>query len=192
MAWSASQPAIGGAAPVKHMTITDDVQYGLHAKIRKTGGITFHVSYTLPSEDDEDGNPRPFLLVGRHPETTVAKARARAETVRVLAEMAPKRACMRGCCASWTRRGRSGGREPTLALAVRAGSALVGLCRDCHPTPYHAFTHAGYALDSKEVRAQPCFQSKEVRTWKPIRGLIGFASRRVIWQKIWVRSGRTM
>jgi hypothetical protein len=72
VAWSASQLAIGGAVPLKHMTITDDVQYGLRAKIRKTGGITFHVSYTLPSEDDEDGNSRPFLLAGRHPSTTLA------------------------------------------------------------------------------------------------------------------------
>ena len=34
-------------------------------------------------------------------------------------------------------------------LEMIAGRPLVGLCRDCLPTPYHAFTHAGYALDSK-------------------------------------------
>jgi hypothetical protein len=76
-----------GRVPLKHVTVTDDVQAGLRAKIRKTGGITFHVSYNAPDEDDEDSAARPFLLVGRHPETSVAKARARAETVRQLAEL---------------------------------------------------------------------------------------------------------
>jgi hypothetical protein len=43
----------------------------------------------------------------------------------------------------------------SIAVKVAASSiafitvSLVGLCRDCHPTPYHAFRHAGYALDSK-------------------------------------------
>jgi hypothetical protein len=37
----------------------------------------------------------------------------------------------------------------SIAFITVPGRPLVGLCRDCHPTPYHAFRHAGYALDSK-------------------------------------------
>jgi hypothetical protein len=62
------------------VTITDDVQDGLRAIVRKTGLVSFHAHYAFNGQ-------RPFLLIGHYPETTIEQARELTKTVRALADM---------------------------------------------------------------------------------------------------------
>jgi Arm DNA-binding domain len=61
------------------ITVSDDMVPGLRAIIRDTGGISFHVQYTI-------GKSRPYLKIGDVPGTTVDQARKLARTVLSLAK----------------------------------------------------------------------------------------------------------
>lgn len=63
--------------PRRTTLLTDDVQPGLRAVIRK-GSVSFHVCY-------EVADRRPMLKIGEHPAMTVKEARELARTIRVLA-----------------------------------------------------------------------------------------------------------
>jgi hypothetical protein len=60
------------------ITVSDDMVPGLRAIVRDTGGISFHVQYTI-------GKSRPYLKIGEVPGTTIEQARALAKTVLALA-----------------------------------------------------------------------------------------------------------
>ena len=66
--------------PLDRVTISDEMQVGLRAIIRNTGGITFHASYDI-------GGGRPYLKLGTYPEMTIKEARELTKTVRYLADM---------------------------------------------------------------------------------------------------------
>jgi len=61
------------------ITVSDDMVPGLRAIIRDTGGISFHVQYTM-------GKSRPYLKIGDVRGTTVDQARKLARTVLSLAK----------------------------------------------------------------------------------------------------------
>ncbi len=68
-----------GRIPLDRVTVSDNIVTGLRAIIRNTGGISFHIGYTV-------GGSRPYLKLGEHPDMTIAEARAIAKTVKSLAE----------------------------------------------------------------------------------------------------------
>jgi Arm DNA-binding domain len=67
-----------GRMKTDRITVSDDMVPGLRAIIRDTGGISFHVQYTI-------GKSRPYLKIGEVPGTTVEQARKLARTVLSLA-----------------------------------------------------------------------------------------------------------
>jgi len=67
-----------GRTPLKQLTISDNVVSGLRALIRDTGAVSFHVAYKV-------GGSRPYLMIGTHPQMTVATARKLATTIQSLA-----------------------------------------------------------------------------------------------------------
>lgn len=69
-----------GRVPLDRVTVSDDVVPGLRAIIRKTGLVSYHVSYTTPD------NSRPYLKIGDHPAMSLTKARQIARTVLSLAD----------------------------------------------------------------------------------------------------------
>lgn len=68
-----------GRLKLDKIVISDDVQIGLRAIIRKSGTITYHVSYAA-------GESRPYLKVGQYPDTSIAEARELARTITTLAD----------------------------------------------------------------------------------------------------------
>jgi hypothetical protein len=68
-----------GRMKTDRITVSDDMVSGLRAIIRDTGGISFHVQYTI-------GKSRPYLKIGEVPGTTVEQARSLARTVLALAQ----------------------------------------------------------------------------------------------------------
>jgi len=69
-----------GRIPLERVTITDEMQTGLRAIVRNTGGVSFHVNY------DVDGS-RPYLKLGEHPGMSIPEARRLAQIVRGLADL---------------------------------------------------------------------------------------------------------
>jgi hypothetical protein len=67
-----------GRMKTDRITISDDLVPGLRAIVRDTGGISFHVQYTI-------GKSRPYLKIGEVPGTTIEQARSLAKTVLALA-----------------------------------------------------------------------------------------------------------
>jgi hypothetical protein len=72
-----------GRLPLKIVTIADDQAVGLSAKIRDTGAISYHIQYALKDKEAA----RPQLKIGEHPTTNIETARARARTIRGLADL---------------------------------------------------------------------------------------------------------
>lgn len=68
-----------GRVPLDRVTVSDDIVPGLRAIIRKTGNVSYHVSYTV------DG-ARPYLKIGDHPAMSLERARNVARTVLALAD----------------------------------------------------------------------------------------------------------
>ncbi|NVO13843.1 MAG: DUF4102 domain-containing protein [Rhodoplanes sp.] len=69
-----------GHIPSKKYTLSDTVVTGLRVIIRNTGGISYHVQYTV-------GDDRPYLKLGDYPDMSVSEARNLARTVTGLAGM---------------------------------------------------------------------------------------------------------
>jgi hypothetical protein len=68
-----------GRMKTDRITISDGMVPGLRAIVRDTGGISFHVQYTI-------GKSRPYLKIGEVPGTTIEQARKLARTVLALAQ----------------------------------------------------------------------------------------------------------
>lgn len=68
-----------GHMKTDRITISDDLVPGLRAIVRDTGGISFHVQYTI-------GKSRPYLKIGEVPGTTIEQARKLARIVLSLAK----------------------------------------------------------------------------------------------------------
>lgn len=71
--------------PLERVTLTDEVQPGLHYIIRANGGATFHVQYYNKT------GKRPYFTLGRHApgeadHMTIERARHLAKTIRALAD----------------------------------------------------------------------------------------------------------
>ncbi len=64
--------------PNGRVTVSDNVQPGLRAIIRDTGGVSFHAHYEI------DGT-RPYLKIGGLPGTSIAEARELTKTILALA-----------------------------------------------------------------------------------------------------------
>jgi hypothetical protein len=64
--------------PNGRVTVSDNVQPGLRAIIRDTGGVSFHAHY-------EVNGSRPYLRIGGLPETSIAEARELTKTILALA-----------------------------------------------------------------------------------------------------------
>jgi hypothetical protein len=79
---------VTGRIPLAKVSISDDIQDGLRALIRKTGLITFHAHYTV-------GDERPYIKVGHYPmeddkkagQATIDDARQVTKTIRSLGDM---------------------------------------------------------------------------------------------------------
>lgn len=74
-----------GRLPLPKVTLTDEMQPGLHCMIRPTGNASFHVQYY-----NKEGT-RPYFLIGRHApgesdHLTIDRARFLAKTIRALAD----------------------------------------------------------------------------------------------------------
>lgn len=77
---SITEALSSGRMKVDRLTVSDNVVPGLRAICRATGGISYHVGYSV-------NGSRPYLKVGAHPETTIAEARELAKTVIALARL---------------------------------------------------------------------------------------------------------
>lgn len=71
--------------PLDKVTLTDEVQPGLHCIVRSNGSATFHVQYYNKT------GKRPYFMIGRHApgqadHLTIERARHIAKTIRALAD----------------------------------------------------------------------------------------------------------
>lgn len=75
---SITEALSSGRMKIDRLTVSDNVVPGLRAICRATGGISYHITYSV-------NGSRPYLKVGSHPETSIAEAREIAKTVIALA-----------------------------------------------------------------------------------------------------------
>jgi len=71
-----------GKLPLNQMTMSDSEQPGLRILVRSSGGVTFHVQYSVAGTDKR----RPYIKIGDFETMRLSTARELTKTIRGLAD----------------------------------------------------------------------------------------------------------